>query len=380
MRQLYIYLFLLFNASVCWSCSCFPYEPNFYKNIDKNSFTCLVVFDSLQLDSFHEHSFQEIGHVDILKVFGSNIASTPRTRIKVIGQNGLNCGESLYFKHGDTLLMSLDAVGLDSFYLDGACGIHYLKVKNGCVHGLCGEEYEAKITKILNYQDPKCYCFPAFGAFNFITNVIPNHTYVLAAFHRSDYNYSHDGFKSQTGYFTLIDTINQYGTHRQDTMVVIGEDGINCGELLQRFTPGDTLFLALSAGYHRPFQHDTFYLKGWPCGTFYLKVKNGLSGDKNISQIKSIILDKLSSKVEDITNSSAIVIYPNPSSDLLNISTRHGRIDKIYCYDIMGRETILNPMSTAYGFDIDISRLGIGTYFLKIGIGDGYVMKRFIKI
>ncbi|NBC82805.1 MAG: hypothetical protein GVY19_05430 [Bacteroidetes bacterium] len=93
-----------------------------------------------------------------------------------------------------------------------------------------------------------------------------------------DYSYSYDELYGQTGYFIVIDTLDNFKTSIGDTIVVTGQDGLNCGEVLNGFKRGETMFPALSGGYYELFEKDTFYMEG-ACGKYFLKIKTDKTVD-----------------------------------------------------------------------------------------------------
>lgn len=72
--------------------------------------------------------------------------------------------------------------------------------------------------------------------------------------------------------------------------------------------------------------------------------------------------------------SEKLAVFPNPSSDFINIPTNLDIID-ITIYDLNGKEIFNNIKS----FSIDIRNLEIGIYFLKIKTSKEIVIEKFIK-
>jgi len=80
--------------------------------------------------------------------------------------------------------------------------------------------------------------------------------------------------------------------------------------------------------------------------------------------------------VQDI-NDVAFIIYPNPVSNTLFISSENTLIENITVYSVLGEKVM---ELTAKGINsIDVSRLSEGLYFLKITTSEGKSIQKFIK-
>src|SRR5687768_17231676 len=91
----------------------------------------------------------------------------------------------------------------------------------------------------LSHFSIACSCFPYEA--NFYNNVSMYTNNCIAVFGTLDYNYVYEGRAAQTSYFTLIDTINFNPSSIGSRIVVLGQDGLNCGETLYGLNRGDTL-------------------------------------------------------------------------------------------------------------------------------------------
>lgn len=80
---------------------------------------------------------------------------------------------------------------------------------------------------------------------------------------------------------------------------------------------------------------------------------------------------------ENIIASNNIKLFPNPTSDILNVKLSHlNTIKSIKVVDLNGR-TVLNIKDNFN--TIDVSELQSGLYILNIETSNGYITKRFIK-
>ena len=83
---------------------------------------------------------------------------------------------------------------------------------------------------------------------------------------------------------------------------------------------------------------------------------------------------------EETNAESEVNIYPNPTSDLLNISKMKSTIKSVYIYDLAGKK-----IKSIEGYDIeknskiDVSGLETGTYIIEILADKNVIRKQFIK-
>ncbi len=99
----------------------------------------------------------------------------------------------------------------------------------------------------------------------------------MGVYHGFDYAVESGNIPIQTGYLTVIDTFQSFGVEPGDSIVMLGENGRNCGALLEYLNGADTIFVTLSKQNYREYGPDTLYLQGNICGRHYLRIKNGKS-------------------------------------------------------------------------------------------------------
>ena len=82
----------------------------------------------------------------------------------------------------------------------------------------------------------------------------------------------------------------------------------------------------------------------------------------------------------EITNSDVLKVYPNPASDVLNISVPglNGNQNSIRVVDMKGT-VMMEEKITRSLQQINISRLPKGVYMLKLVNGDKTTTSKFIK-
>lgn len=383
MKKILLLSLIVVLSEVGHTCSCFPPEPNFYKNLSENLQIGLAVFDTMDYNYQFQDVQSQTGYFILLDTIG-HFQAYPGDTIVVLGQDGFNCSEVLTdFARGDTMFLALgtgfyETFERDTFDLEGACGPHYLEITNGQHAGLTISEIEIKIKKLLNHPEEPCICGSHLDYWDFYTQVSEDNYHCMVVFNGFDYAYEYNGLSSQTGYFTLLDTIGDFNTPIGDTLVIIGEDGINCGEMLNRFSYGDTLFLSLSDGYYESFEKDTFYLKGGACGVHFLRILNGQHNGLTIEEIKQKIRANITG-INETFASRKISIFPNPAEDYLIVQSAEEPISFIQIYDVSGRMVKWVSKTDAPSINVSLIGLKPGVYNIAIQTYSGTVLYKFIK-
>lgn len=132
-------LISLKSIGVC-ACTCVPSNPVFCSNInyiDGIDSTELSILTVVILD---EHNYYDPSKRTAL-VLEELVQGFGEDTITLKGQDGWNCGEDLFkFELGDTIIVAVkewidypDSTFV--YYLEGACGQHYLNVNNEIVEG-----------------------------------------------------------------------------------------------------------------------------------------------------------------------------------------------------------------------------------------------------
>jgi hypothetical protein len=77
---------------------------------------------------------------------------------------------------------------------------------------------------------------------------------------------------------------------------------------------------------------------------------------------------------------STLVIYPNPSEGIFNITAKNTQIDTIEVYDVLGKQiSIKYNTDNASNVELDLSTASTGIYFVKIQSDDQTVTKKITK-
>ena len=75
-----------------------------------------------------------------------------------------------------------------------------------------------------------------------------------------------------------------------------------------------------------------------------------------------------------IKSNNEFTIYPNPTSNILNIKTKHD-IKNVVIYNVQGQQVLVGKNKS-----VNVSNLALGIYLLKVETTNGsFTTKRFIK-
>ncbi len=127
-RMCWIVLLAITFPTITNACSCGPYEPVFCRIVNENLNIVRVVVNN--------HPAEHLMEVSIIENIHKEISEST---IIIYGQDGLTCGETLSrFDIQDTLVLAViefNLTGDDYWYLEGWCGLHWLKYENGMLIG-----------------------------------------------------------------------------------------------------------------------------------------------------------------------------------------------------------------------------------------------------
>lgn len=84
--------------------------------------------------------------------------------------------------------------------------------------------------------------------------------------------------------------------------------------------------------------------------------------------------------ISSISNQPQISIYPNPTSSFLSINMDEplSKPSYLYILDITGRRLITQEINSSQ-FNMNVSSLSPGIYFVKLQTSKGMVVKKFVK-
>lgn len=198
----------------------------------------------------------------------------------------------------------------------------------------------------------------------------------IAVLDSLSYAYEYMGLAGQTGHFTLVDTINSVKSTIGQPILVVGQDGLNCGALVHNLTVGDTFLLALSSHLYEPFEKDTFYLDG--CGTFYVNLTDDQFEGWTTSSLKEQI-NLITTSNKNTFLQKSVLVFPNPVIQNLVIKSELVTMKSIKIYDGNGRLLLNLDGLESKMEEVIISEFAKGFHFLLITTAQGIVHKKFIK-
>ena len=75
---------------------------------------------------------------------------------------------------------------------------------------------------------------------------------------------------------------------------------------------------------------------------------------------------------------TAIKVYPNPTNGILNIDTNNILLEKVECYDVLGRLELTKDFNSD-AIQVDLTDLNAGNYLIKLFTAEGIQNMKVIK-
>lgn len=181
----------------------------------------------------------------------------------------------------------------------------------------------------------------------------------------------------------------------EDSIRVLGSDGVNCGEQLDRFSTRDTLVLSLRKGDFESYDYQTeiIYNYQWYisiCGTNYLKYsKEKITGTLYQENIEATVsynsfLEDLgaciSTSVEQNHENNHLSIYPNIIDSESIITININAIQEIEIVSISGNLIESISVNQTNDYKLNTSSYESGIYFVKVETNNSVYNLQFIKI
>ncbi len=142
-------------------------------------------------------------------------------------------------------------------------------------------------------------------------------------------------------------------TYTADAMFAYSTNGINYSETYDNIMPG---YISVSNG-----------------GTVYFRVAPYFEGSMGTYLLTLNITRNPITAINGITTENNILLYPNPSSDIVKIEYKEHIIKNVSIVDLMGKVVIETEKT-----EIDISYLPSSTYIVRIYSDRGVITKRLI--
>lgn len=211
-----------------------------------------------------------------------------------------------------------------------------------------------------------CSCSPPKGFYDNVSNKSTNGVI------RLDSVYLDTPYMKPWAYFTLIKSFNFTDQQDGDTLLLFGQDGINCAVGFYQFNIGDTLVAALSKSgniYSIPFY-------GSGCGKHYIMLKNGKHDNLSIEEIEQKILLATSLETPGKTN---LKVYPNPVTNAIHFT---GDVPDNFSVNIVNAEgKQIHTESLSEGKkEINCTGLAPGIYFIHVRSKHFTQSLKFVKV
>lgn len=138
----------------------------------------------------------------------------------------------------------------------------------------------------------------------------------------------------------------------------------------------------LTQGQSSNFAQYLFYTENYEAPILTVLLEDDLvTPDQLFYDIQILQLDNLS--VDENEFSSSISLYPNPASNLINISfnATDASVEQIVIYDLSGRvmkNIAKNTLNNSSQIPVDIQDLANGTYLMKISSNNNTTTKKFM--
>ncbi|MCX6272199.1 MAG: T9SS type A sorting domain-containing protein [Bacteroidetes bacterium] len=182
----------------------------------------------------------------------------------------------------------------------------------------------------------------------------------------------------QSNTTNLSGTYSQNSTYGSLNVVIHPQAAVNAGATwnldgLGSFASG-ILFNPVLSGLHTIGFNSVF---GWVTP---INQSTNISSN-NTSYIEGTYIGNSGIEPNLVDTSSNILIYPNPTNDILTVEFHfpfHYLFGNISIYDIQG-ELMLESLYNKKDNEIDISKLASGLYFVKISNQKVMIIKKFIK-
>lgn len=171
----------------------------------------------------------------------------------------------------------------------------------------------------------------------------------------------------------------------RDTVYIIGQDGLNCGEDMNLFSVGDTLLMGLTE-----WDNDSTYILGG-CGRTYLEFARDSVFGPIYQHVNKLSLPEFAEGLEsclllvDTANPdllpSQLRLFPNPSRGSFTLESKGKAIKNIAVFSTSGQLLIEEKMPAATQIhQMDLSLLPPGVYITRILTGPGFITKRVVVL
>ncbi len=140
------------------------------------------------------------------------------------------------------------------------------------------------------------------------------------------------------------------------------------------FTGNNALFLTWNFGDGSPVSNETNPTHTFPAGDGTYTVRLVVQNECGVSVLEQMVeVDDEVNAVQGPEWRQSVVVYPNPTSDMLHIATQY-TVERVTITDAQGR--ILREMTPQDSYSV--SDMAAGAYFLRIYTNKGVVVRSFL--
>ncbi|MFT4943844.1 MAG: putative Ntn-hydrolase superfamily protein [Candidatus Paceibacteria bacterium] len=108
-----------------------------------------------------------------------------------------------------------------------------------------------------------------------------------------------------------------------------------------------------------------------------------MDSETGLSQRSDIAIDAISIQSQPLgilaILASSIIVYPNPTKDIVAVLSTETPVTKIKIYDITGKIMRQKVYSISEAYTINLEALSTGLYFVNITTAEGSIVKRVVK-
>ncbi len=130
-----------------------------------------------------------------------------------------------------------------------------------------------------------------------------------------------------------------------------------------------------------------------PCyGVYLLCYSDSTLGTYQVNANKSCDYSYIEGIEQFDNTNNQVIVYPNPAQNILQFTANNKQLKEIKIIDILGEEVYKqlkptyfdklsigsNPSREGNGYDVDVSNLNNGVYFIQAKTTDGFYTKKFI--
>lgn len=210
-------------------------------------------------------------------------------------------------------------------------------------------------------------------------------------------SYHHD-FNDQHGSFTASTSINGTVVDGDGTNEMMISHSMDSVEYNDRY-PDNVLDSAEAVEFQKHYVTNSLdsvtkysfdqIVSSGPSDIVLVSFKNVLQPDPVMSHyVKFIVINgfklyetkTVETNIDDLTSNS-VSVYPNPVSEILKVDLPSGNIQELSysVVDITGKTVLMNTGQLIDNhIELDISKLSKGSYFFKLSLKEGPIIRKFI--